>query len=468
MTTGSVLSDAITQELRDTILGDVIMPGDEEYEQARSVWNGLIDRHPAVVVRCAGAADVLAAVRFARDRDVKVAVRGGGHNVAGFGTCDDGMVIDLSPMKGIWVDPAARTVHAQGGVLWGELDHETQALGLATTGGVVSTTGIGGFTLGGGIGWLMRQHGLAADNLISADVVTADGRLITASERENPDLLWGLRGGGGNFGIVTSMELALHEVGPVVYAGAALYPREMAGELLKFYAGWTARQPDELTTVAVFLTAPPEPFIPAELRGKPAIGIAACYCGPLAGGEAAIAPLREFAEPAADVIGPVPYTMMQQFFDPSAPRGIRSYWKSAYLDELSPEAIGALVSSGQGMDGLFPLAAMHVHHMEGATRRQPAGGSAFAHRDPKFVVNILGMWPEPGGDDPHIRWVRDSHDALAPYSTGDPYLNFLAGEGSDQVRAAYGEEAYARLAALKASFDPGNMFRLNQNIPPAR
>jgi FAD/FMN-containing dehydrogenase len=463
-----VLGAATLKEFEDGLHGELIQPGDGAYDEARSIWNGAHDARPAVIARCADSSDVRHAIGFARSEGLDVAVRGGSHSIPGFSTCDDGIVIDLSPMKGITVDVSARTATAEGGVTWGEFDAATQEHELATTGGVVSITGVAGLTLGGGIGWLMRKYGLAADNLIAADMVTADGQLITASERENPDLLWGLRGGGGNFGIVTSMEFRLHEVGPMVYAGVALYPPEMAAEVLQFYAQWTARMPDELTTIAAFLIAPPEPFIPEELRGKPAFGIAACYCGPLADGEAAVAPLREFARPAADVLAPVPYTMMQQFFDASAPRGIRTYWKTAYLDDLSPEAIGAMVSSAAELSALFPLSAIHVHHMEGATGLQPPGGSAFAHRDPRFVLNILGLWDTPGGDDTHIRWVRDSYAAALPYTSGDPYLNFLAGEGSDQVRAAYGQETFARLAALKKAYDPGNMFRLNQNIPPAR
>jgi FAD/FMN-containing dehydrogenase len=463
-----ILGDATTQELREAVLGDVIVPGDDAYDDTRAVWNAMIDRRPAVVVRCAGAADVITAVRFARSQDLPVAVRGGGHNVAGFGTCDDGIVIDLSAMKGIWADPADRVVRAQGGVLWGELDHETQAFGLATTGGLVSTTGISGFTLGGGIGWLMRSYGLAADNLLAADVVTADGELVRATLRENPDLLWGLRGGGGNFGVVTSLEYQLHPVGPVLYGGAALYPADQAADVLRFYAEWTASQPDELTTMAAFLTAPPEPFVPASLRGRPAFAIAACYAGSMAGGEAAIAPLRQFAQPAADVIGPMPYTVLQKLFDDSAPRGLHSYWKSVYLDELTPDAVGMLADRATELSRLFPFSAIHVHHLEGAVSIQPPGGSAFSRRDARFVLNVLGVWTDTAAADAHIGWVRESYDSMLAYSTGDPYVNFLAAEGAGAVRAAYGDETFDRLAALKKAYDPTNVFQLNQNVPPAR
>ena len=298
------LTDAALGELRQSLRGEVIVPGDPAYDRARSVWNGAIDRRPSLVARCAGVADVIDAVRFARTQGLLVAVRGGGHNVAGFGTCDGGIVIDLSAMKGIRVDPALGTVRAEAGVVWGELDHETQAFGLATTGGLVTTTGIAGFTLGGGIGWLMRKHGLAADNLIAADMVTADGELVTTSVDENPELLWGLRGGGGNFGIVTSYVYQLHAVGPLIYGGALLHPAERASDLLGFYAQWTRDLPAELTTLFAFVIAPPEPFIPAHLHGIPMVAVACCYAGPAADGEAALQALRDFGPPAADVVAP--------------------------------------------------------------------------------------------------------------------------------------------------------------------
>jgi FAD/FMN-containing dehydrogenase len=461
-----VLGDATIQELREAIRGGVVVPGDLAYDEARSVWNGAIDRRPAVVVRCAGTADVIAAVQFARSQDLVVAVRGGGHNVAGFGTCDGGLVVDLSPMKGIRVDPAGRTVQAQGGVVWGELDHETQAFGLATTGGLVTTTGIAGFTLGGGIGWLMRKHGLAVDNLVSADVVTADGELVSASGDQNPELLWGLRGGGGNFGVVTSFEYRLHPVGPIVYGGAVFHPAERAPDLLRFYADWTRGLPDELTTLFAFLTAPPEPFIPTELQGTPMVGVACCYTGPAADGEAAVKPLRDFGPPAADVIGPIPYLALQGMFDATAPHGIHAYWKTEHLDDLTDAAIDVLVARAAAMVDLFPLTTVHLHHLEGAVARQPEGGSAFAHRDPRFVLNVVGSWMDDQDADAHTTWARDTWEAIRPHATGDPYLNFLGDEGGDRVRAAYGEETFARLVALKARYDPTNVFHLNQNIPP--
>ena len=427
--------------------------------------SGAIDRRPSVVARCAGVADVIEAVRFARTQGLLVAVRGGGHNVAGFGTCDGGIVIDLSAMKGIRVDPAGRTVRAEPGVVWGELDHETHAFGLATTGGLVTTTGIAGFTLGGGIGWLMRKHGLAADNLIAADLVTADGELVTASVDEYPELLWGLRGGGGNFGIVTSFHYQLHPVGPLIYGGALLHPAERASDLLGFYARWSRDLPGELTTLFAFVIAPPEPFIPAELHGLPIVAVACCYAGPAGDGEAALQALRGFAGPAPDVVAPIPYTLLQALFDATSPPGTHAYWKTEYLADLTDEAVEVLVDAAAQIPELHRFTTIHVHHLEGAVAQQPPGGSAFSHRDPRFVLNIVGAWMD-GDADRHVGWVRDTWNRIRLHSTGDPYLNFLGDEGTDRVRAANGDETFRRLVALKNTYDPENLFPLNQNIPP--
>jgi FAD/FMN-containing dehydrogenase len=453
-------------ELRASPRGDLISPDSDEYDEARRVWNGTIDRRPALVARCLGVADVIIALRFARSHDLTVAVRGGGHNVAGFSTCDGGMVIDLSRMIGVRVDLGTRTARAEGGLTWGAFDHETQAFGLATTGGLVTSTGIGGLTLGGGIGWLMRKHGLTADNLVAADVVTADGELITANTDIESELLWGLRGGGGNFGVVTSFEYQLHAVGPVVLGGAILHPAHRASDLLGFYAEWTRTLPEELTTLFAFLTAPPEPFVPVELQGTPMVAVALCYTGRIGEGEAALRPLREFAAPAVDVVMPMPYTLLQAMFDATSPRGIHAYWKTEYLDELDAAAIDVLVTQAAEMTGLSSLTAIQIHHLEGAIRQQPPGGSAFSHRDPRFVLNIVGNRTDTEPSEPHIRWARDTWDAIRAHSIGDPYLNFLGDEGAERVRAAYGDETFTRLVALKNRFDPSNVFRLNQNIPP--
>lgn len=451
-------------ELRDSMRGTVITAGDAGYDAARGVWNGAITRRPLAIAQVSGTADVVAALAFARDHDLRVAVRGGGHNVAGFSTCDGGLVIDLSALKGIRVDPAARTVRAQGGVLWGELDYETQAFGLATTGGLVSSTGIAGFTLGGGIGWLMRAHGVAADNLVAADVVLADGRAVAADD----ELLWGLRGGGGNFGVVTSLEYRLHPVGPIVYGGVVFHPVERAAELLRFYQEWTRGLTDELTTMVIFLAAPPEPFVPPEMRGRQVVAVACCHTGTATEAADAFKPLREFGEPVADVLGPLPYTALQSMFDASAPRGLHAYWKTHHLPDLTAPAIGTIVEQASQLATLFPLSAIHLHHLEGAVSRTPSAEGSFSHRTSRFVLNILGQWSgSEAAAEPHVGWVRDTWEAMRQHASGDPYLNFLGSEGSTQVRAAYSDEVFARLTALKREYDPDNVFRLNQNIPPA-
>ncbi|SRR5579871_39977 len=460
------MEQALVRDLKSRFGGEVLVPGDGGYDAARSVWNGLIDRRPAIVVRCRGVADVLAAVEFGRTHRLLTAVRGGGHNVAGFGTCDGGIVIDLSPMKGVRVDPVARTAAAQPGLTWGEFDRETQAFDLATTGGLVSTTGIAGFTLGGGVGWLMRKYGLTADNLVAADVVTADGRLITANAANHPDLFWALRGGGGNFGVVTSFEYRLHPVGPTVFGGAVLHPAAQARELLRFYNRWVAALPDEMTSMVAFITAPPLPFIPQLLHGTPMVAVAVCYSGAIEDGERIAQPLLSFGPPAVAHVGAVPYTGLQSMFDASAPRGIHAYWKTHYLAMLGDSAIDALVAETDKMQALSPFTTLHLHHLEGAVGRVDSGSTAFPHRDPRYAMNIVGLWNAGERPDPHIAWVRETYDAMRPFSTGAPYLNFLGDEGAERVRAAYGPGTYQRLVAVKNTYDPTNFFRVNQNIRP--
>lgn len=466
MTTKSpTLGDATIQELREAVRGEVVAPGDDGYDESRAVWNGDIDRKPALIVRCSGAADVMAGLRFARSEDLEVAVRGGAHNVAGFATTDGGLVLDLSEMNAVSVDPEAKLARVQGGAVWADVDHETQAFGLATTGGLVSSTGVAGFTLGGGIGWLMRNHGLAADNLVAADVVTADGEMVRADDN-NPELLWGLRGGGGNFGVVTSFEFSLHPVGPLVYGGAIFHRAERAKELLEFYADWVEDMSDELTTLVVFMTAPPEPFVPEELVGSPMVAVAACHTGNHADAEAALEPLRAFAPAEIDLLGPIPYVALQGMFDNSAPHGIHAYWKTAYLDELSSETIDTIVEGCEGLTGLSPFSAFHLHHVGGAAGRIDPSATAFPHRSRPFVLNTVGLWMAEEPRDPHVNWVRETWDALQAAGAAEPYLNFLADEGQDSVEAAYGEETYQRLADLKKRYDPANVFHLNQNIKP--
>jgi FAD/FMN-containing dehydrogenase len=468
MTSGHVadaptLGEATVREFREELRGDLVLPGDAAYDEARSVWNGMIDRRPAMIARCEGTNDVITAIRFARSEGLTVAVRGGGHNVAGNATCDGGLVIDLSPMKGVRVDPESRTVRAQGGVTWGELDAETQAFGLATTGGLVTTTGIAGFTLGGGIGWTMRKHGLACDNLISTDLITADGQTVRASESENPELLWGLRGGGGNFGVVTEFEYRLHPVSQVL-GGMMAWPAEAAPGVLRFWREYVRDTPDDLCMMAAFLYAPPEPFVPPEVVGSLIFAIACCHLDPEGSAEDDLQPLRD-QSPAVDVVGAIPYQALQAMFDAGTPRGSRNYWRSDYLSELTDDAIEAIVAHSAGVPS--PLGQLHVHQMGGAMSRVPAGATAFGNRDAGFLMNYIGLWHDPAEDEANTAWVRAASDAIRPYGTGARYVNFLADEGEAGVRAAYEDETYARLQSLKARYDPTNFFHLNQNIAPA-
>ena len=456
------LGEATVQELRDALRGTLVSPGDVAYDEARSVWNGMIDRRPALIARCAGTSDVIAAVGFARSEGLVVAVRGGGHNVAGNATCDGGLVIDLSPMKGVHVDPEARTVRAQGGVTWGELDRETQAFGLATTGGLVSSTGVAGFTLGGGIGWLMREHGLACDNLVSAEVVTADGQTVRASETENAELLWGLRGGGGNFGVVVEFEFRLHRVSQVL-GGLLAWPAQAGGEVLRFWRDWVRDTPDELCTMAAFLYAPPEPFVPPEMRGAPIFAIA-CFHTDLEGSAGDDLQALRDQKPALDVLGPMPYTAIQGMFDAGVPRGSRNYWRSGYVNVLTDEAIDAIVARADGVPA--PLGQLHLHQLGGALSRVPAAATAFGNRKAAFLVNYVGLWLDPAQDEANTAWVREASDAIAPYGTGMRYVNFLADEGEAGVRSAYEPETLVRLRDLKSRYDPTNFFSLNQNIKP--
>lgn len=460
-----MLNQSTIEKLGQALRGRLIQASDQEYNDLRKVWNGMIDKRPALIAQCAHEDDVVRAVNFARDNNLLVAVRGGGHNVAGFSTCDGGIVIDLSGMKGITVDAAACTARAQGGVTWGEFDQATQAHALATTGGLVTTTGIAGFTLGGGIGWLMRKHGLTIDNLLEVEMVSADGERVRANAGKNPELFWGVRGGGGNFGIVTAFTYHLHPVGPTVLGGLVLYPAAQARDLLRFYRDWVPTLPDELTTMVAFLTAPPAPFIPQPLQGTPMVAVVMCYAGPPDQGAAVVQPLREFAPPAVDLIGPIPYTALQGMLDATAPKGILAYWKTEYLRELDDRAIDVLIEQSAMMGA--PWVQAHIHHVEGAVGRVSAEATAFGHRDMPYILNIVGMWMDAAETAGHLAWVRAFFQAVQPYSNGSPYLNFLADEGKDQVKAAYGDEKYARLVKLKNKYDPTNLFRLNQNIRPA-
>ncbi len=456
------LGEATTKELREALRGELVLPTDADYDEARSVWNGMIDRRPALVARCTGTSDVIAAIGFARSEGLEVAVRGGGHNVAGNATCDGGLVIDLSLMKGVRVDAEARTVRAQGGLTWGELDAETQAFGLASTGGLVTTTGIAGFTLGGGIGWMMRKHGLACDNLIAADMVTADGQIVHASETENPELLWGLRGGGGNFGVVTEFEYRLHPVSQV-FGGLVAWPADAGRDVLKFWREWSLTAPDDVCTMAAFLYAPPEPFVPPEVVGHPIFAIACCHLDPAGRAEDDLRPLRDLG-PAVDVLGPMPYTAIQGMFDAGTPRGSHNYWRSGYVQALTDDAIETIMGAVPGIPD--PMGQLHIHQMGGAMSRVPQGATAFGNRDVPFLMNYIGLWLDAAEDEKNTAWVKQASDAMAPFSTGARYVNFLADEGDAGVASAYEAETFARLQGLKAKYDPTNFFHLNQNVRP--
>lgn len=449
-----VLEHAEIDAFRAALRGRLLTAGDGDYDAARRLWNAMIDKYPALIVRCAGAADVGQAVRFAAAHDLLVSVRGGGHNVAGLAICDGGLMIDVSLMQGIRVDPVARTALAQPGLLWQAFDHETQAYGLATTGGVVGETGIAGLTLGGGVGWLVRKYGLTCDNLLAADVVTADGQLRHASPDTNPDLFWALRGGGGNFGVVTAFQYHLHEVSTIL-GGLVIHPRTAARDVMRFHRDFITSAPDELTSYVGLISAP---------DGSPVVALAACYCGDLQEGERVLRPLRAFGTPLLDGIQAMPYTGMQGLFGPSFPWNNRNYWKSSYLHELSDAAVDTVVDYANRSPSV--LSALVIEYYGGAASRVAVDTTAFAHRTANFNVLILGQWQEAADDARQVQWARECWHALQPWTSGAVYMNALsADEDLQAVRAAYGAN-YARLAALKAQWDPRNLFRMNQNIVP--
>jgi FAD/FMN-containing dehydrogenase len=464
--TAGDIDETVLEDFRDAFLGTLILPDDEGYDEARAVWNGMIDRRPALIARCSGAADVASAVRFAREHDLEIAVRGGGHNVAGTAVCDDGIVVDLSEMRAVCVDPGARTARVQGGALWGDVDRETQVHGLATTGGIVSHTGVAGLTLGGGIGWLMRKHGLTVDNLHSADVVTADGEFVRASSGEYPDLFWALRGGGGNFGVVTSFEFVLHEVGPEVLAGPVFWPADAAADVLRFYRDFASEAPGELGTVVRFGTVPPLPVVPEDLHWRPAVAVTTCYAGPVEEGRRVLRPLREHGTSLLDLVSRKPYTAHQSGLDSTVPHGWHYYWKSTDLPELSDDLIDVLVE--HGFSAGSPRSYAVIFHLGGAVSRVPDDATAYAGRHAPHNINVNGVWrPDEDLAKSETEWTRRFFDALEPYREG-VYVNFLdADDETERVHEAYGECTYRRLAEIKAEFDPDNVFHLNQNVEPA-
>lgn len=452
------------KELRTRFRGVLLRPGEEGFDEARRIWNGAIDRRPDLIARCAGTDDVVEAVRFARERNLLVSVRGGGHAVAGHAVCDGGMMIDLSLMKAVRVDPQARTVRAAGGMLWGEFDRATQPFGLATTGGVISHTGIGGLTLGGGLGHLMRKHGLTVDNLLSVDLVTAEGSHVHVDDRSDADLLWGLKGGGGNFGIATTLEYRLHPVGPLVLGGPIFWPISDAPIVLKFLRDFAPTAPDELGITIALRLAPPMVFLPAEQYGKPVIGLVLVWAGDIAAGQKAIAPLRKLGAPIADVVRPAPYLFFQSMLDGGAPHGMHYYWKSHRLPTLSDEVISVLVSRIASITS--PLSQISGWAVGGAASRIDPETTAVGDRENGFELNIVGAWPPSNPDGQrHISWVRDGWEQLRPYSSG-VYANFLSDEGPAGIQAAFGKRL-KRLVALKNRWDPANFFRMNANILPA-
>jgi len=459
---------AAVDDLASGFGGTLLQPGADGYDEARKVWNGLFDRSPALIAQCAGTADVVAAVNFARENDLLVSVRGGGHSAVGYATCDAGIVIDLSPMKTIEVDPEAKTARADAGLTWGEFDAATQEHGLAVTGGRFSTTGIAGLTLGSGSGWLERKCGLTIDNLLSADIVTAAGEQLKASEDENSDLFWGIRGGGGNFGVVTSFTYRLHEVGPLVYGGLMASLPERASEILRFMRDYMGDAPEDLGGAVAFVSAPPEPFVPAEMHFKPIVGIVICWTGDHEEGERVVAPIREVAQPVMDMVQPMPYTALQSMLDAGGPKGINGYMKAEFLEEMSDQAIDVLVERGLNRAG--PMAQIIVEPMGGAIGRMGEDDTALGRRDVPWCYHALAMWMEPDQEaaDAHMAWARGLADDIRPHTTTGVYLNFTSDQGEERVRLTYGPEKYDRLVALKDRYDPDNLFRLNQNIPPSR
>ena len=449
-------------ELRARLNGQTIVPGDAAYEEARKVYNGMIDRRPGVIVRCTDVADVMASVQFAREQGKDLSIRGGSHSVPGFGTNDDGVVIDLAPMKSVRVDPHARTVRAEGGCTWGGFNHATYAFGMATTGGIIASTGIAGLTLGGGIGYLTRAFGLSCDNLISADVVTADGRFLVASKRQNEDLFWALQGGGGNFGVVTSFEYQLHPVKDIV-AGLFFFPLDRSRDVLEFYREYIQTAPEELGMFPAFQIAPPLPFIPPADHGKTFCILVCCWAGRPEDAEKIFAPIRKVGPIAAEMVSPMPYPTLNALFDPLLPAGLQHYWKAAFATDLTDGAIKAHLEFGPKVPVVNST--MHIYPINGAAGRVASDATAFAYRDAKFATVIAGMWPDPADNEKNTKWVKDYYKALQPHSSSGGYVNFMAGDDQGRVRDNY-KGNYDRLVTIKKKYDPGNLFHMNQNIKP--
>ncbi|MBW2604991.1 MAG: FAD-binding oxidoreductase [Deltaproteobacteria bacterium] len=460
----STINHTKIETLKSNIRGKVLLPADSGYDDARSIWNAMIDRHPAIIVRCAGVADVMKAVNFARGEGLVIAVRGGGHNIAGNAVCDGGLMIDLSLMKSVKVNPETLRASVEPGATLGDFDHESQQFGLATALGINSTTGVAGLTLGGGFGWLSRKYGMSVDNLISAEIVTADGKWVRAGAEENSDLFWAIRGGGGNFGIVTLFEFQLHPVGPEVFGGLIVFPFDQAKELLIKYRDFADKMPDELSVWVVLRQAPPLPFLPEAVHGKHVVAFAVFYAGDVEDGERAIEPLRSFGKPHGEHIGVQPYLDWQKAFDPLLTPGYRNYWKSHNFSELADGAVDSIIEYASKIPS--PHSEIFIALLGGHTSRVSPDATAYAHRDTKFVLNVHGRWENPAEDETCISWARAFFEATTPYATGGVYVNFMTQEEVDRVAAAYGT-GYDKLVQVKNKYDPENVFRLNQNIKPS-
>ena len=458
------LKPELLDGLRSRVKGPILLPGDDGYEGSRTVWNAMIDRRPAAVVRCLGTADVIACVQFARANKLLICMKGGGHNIAGLATADDALMLDMSLMRGVWVDPKNRVAHAQAGCLLGDVDRETQVHGLATVLGFVSLTGIAGLTLGGGFGYLTRRWGWTSDNVTGMDVVTAEGKVVRASSEENADLFWGLRGGGGNFGVVTGIDYALHPVGPEIVGGVVAWPASEAPGVLELFRTMAAKAPPELTLVALMRPAPPAPWLPKEIHGKPMVAILACHSGPLEEGEKAVAPIKAFGKPVGDVLVRRPYAQMQSLLDATQPKGRRYYWKSEYLPSIEPALVTKYIEQAARIRS--PHGAVILFQMDGALNQLDEGHSAVGNRDAHYALNVAAAWDNPAEDAANIEWARSAWNDLKSFSTGGTYLNFLTeDEGPERTAAALGR-GLKRLAEIKKRWDPENMFRTNRNIVP--
>ncbi|ELY78077.1 FAD linked oxidase domain protein [Natrinema pellirubrum DSM 15624] len=458
------VDDGAIDGFREGLHGELLRPGDPDYDETRTIWNGMIDKRPALIARSRGVADVIVAVEFAREQEMVLAVRGAGHNIAGNAVCDDGLMLDLSAMQSVRIDPGAQTARVEPGATLGDFDHEAQAFGLATPTGINSTTGIAGLTLGGGFGWLTRRYGMTVDNLRSVDIVTADGELRHASETENADLFWGIRGGGGNFGVVTSFEFDLHEVGPEILSGPIVYAGEDARDVIRHVRDFNEDAPEEAAVWVVLRKAPPLPFLPEDVHGVGVVLVVTFYAGDMVEGAEVLAPLREYGDPIADAVGPHQYAAFQQAFDPLLTEGSRNYWKSHNFSELSDDAIDTAVEYAADLPSA--LSEIFFAQLGGAMARVPSDATAYPHRDAEYAMNVHTRWEDPAMDDECIAWSRAFFDAMAPHATGGVYANFIS-EATGEEDLAYGRNG-DRLAEIKAEYDPENLFRLNQNVEPAR